>query len=225
MAASCQEAYTPTRPASPLHRGRLLPGRSHGQWSRRPRWRSSPGPDRRARREGCCVVVGTPTSTGAAVTARRGPLGHRRTFLKAISHGSTSGSRRDLERRRQAAQRIPLLPQQHQTLLGVGSRGRSASAPPRRHAVSMCSRNSSASSAGSLPVAAATWLIWANRSSPTACRVEGNRRAWRPYAPGCRPPRSARRLRRADRHTATRRSDAQPHPDRLDRYAAPQRRP
>ena len=59
---------------------------------------------------------------------------------------------------------------------GRGRPGRSARAPPRRQAVSVCSRSSSVSRAGSLPVVAATWLISASRVSGTARRVDGSRR-------------------------------------------------
>ena len=56
------------------------------------------------------------------------------------------------------------------------SDGRRASAPPRRQAVSVCSRRISVSSSGSSPVVAATWLISASRVSFTARRVDGRRR-------------------------------------------------
>lgn len=54
--------------------------------------------------------------------------------------------------------------------------GRRARAPPRRQAVSTCSRRSRVSRPGSLPVVAAIWLISASRLSATARRVEGRRR-------------------------------------------------
>jgi hypothetical protein len=50
-----------------------------------------------------------------------------------------------------------------------------AAAAARRQAVSVCSRSSSVSRAGSLPVVAAMWLISARRVSATAWRVEGSR--------------------------------------------------
>ena len=56
------------------------------------------------------------------------------------------------------------------------SAGRRASAPPRRQAVSVCSRRISVSSSGSSPVVAAIWLISASLASFTARRVYGRRR-------------------------------------------------
>ena len=70
---------------------------------------------------------------------------------------------------------------------GSRSTGRSARAPPRRQAVSVCSRRRSASRAGSLPVVAAMWLISARRVSGTARRVEGSRRGLATLRAGLSP--------------------------------------
>ncbi|SHG73290.1 hypothetical protein SAMN05444320_11321 [Streptoalloteichus hindustanus] len=51
-----------------------------------------------------------------------------------------------------------------------------ARAPPRRQAVSVCSRSNRVSSSGSLPVVAAASLISARPAWDTARRVEGRRR-------------------------------------------------
>ncbi|WP_165942532.1 hypothetical protein [Micromonospora sp. KC721] len=67
---------------------------------------------------------------------------------------------------------------------GSRSTGRSAKAPPRRHAVSVCNRESRLSSAGSSPVLAATALISASRTSATARRVLGKRRGFATFNAG-----------------------------------------
>ena len=56
--------------------------------------------------------------------------------------------------------------------------------PPRRQAVSVCSRSSSVSSSGSFPVVAAAWLISASRVSGTARRVDGRRRGLATFRAG-----------------------------------------
>ncbi|ROS32145.1 hypothetical protein EDD35_7902 [Amycolatopsis thermoflava] len=68
-----------------------------------------------------------------------------------------------------------------------GNGGRRASAPARRQAVSVCRRRIRLSSAGSLPVVAAMWLISARRVSATARRAEGRRRGLTTLLAGLSP--------------------------------------
>jgi len=87
---------------------------------------------------------------------------------------------------------------------GSRSDRRKASAPPRRQAVSVCSRSSGVSSAGSSPVAAATALTSASLVSGSARRVVGRRRGLATFSAGLSAsaisPSSAARLYRQRRH-------------------------